>query len=239
MTFTAGQPGSLGRKLAQAAFLTLALGLAAPSLARAEAVTAEKVVLLHDLAQIESDTRLALLLSDTQLSPAGMAFASDALVQDWPAVKDHLMAAGIEDFEPILRPLAEAGDPAALREAGRDVMIALTRARSQLTASEADIAASVLELTREAAALISASGPTPVEQYRDAWALLSVARSEADLLLRAKDPVVAKVAPKIILALDDALLFLPDPAASAPAEVDPALLTGAAETVRTLIGSGT
>lgn len=200
-----------------------------------EATTSDKVALLHGLALIESDVHLGLLFAVEHMADPTGSHLSDPINTTWPEVKDGFLAAGIEDFSGLLQQLADAKDDKAIRAAGSEVLKAVVKARSKLGATDAEFGQSVLEITREAAGLINASGPTEAASYQDAWSLVSVARTEADLLMRVKDPAMAKAAVKIGLALDDVILSMPDPATQGPVQFDPSLVTNAAATIEALL----
>jgi hypothetical protein len=204
----------------------------------AEAEASDKIALLHELALIESNVHLGMLFAHDHLADPTDSHASDPHRAIWPALKDSLLALGVTDFGPLLQQFAETADEKAVATVGAQILAEVAKARSKLAPTEAEISASVLELTREAAAKLNADGPTDLAAYQDAWAILSVARTEADLLLRAKDPVLAKSAVKIVLALDDVILFMPDPAAAGPVSFDKALVDGAADQIDTLLDGG-
>lgn len=205
------------------------------ALVLAEAAASDKVALLHELAVIESDVRLGLLFAWDHLADPTGSHASDPHLETWPKIGPAMLAAGVTDLGPLSQALAEAADEDAVIARAAEVLKAVTLARGQLAASDAEVGQSVLELAREAAGLLNPDGPTPLADYQDAWSLLTVARTEADLLLRADDPALANSAVKIALALDDVLLFLPDPAATGPVTCDKAALDAAISVIDGLL----
>ena len=253
MTFHARRPARFGRMGSVSVLFAVALGSAMgsaafaqgvrltapirPALAviPAEAASADKVALLHGLALIESDVRLALLFARDGAPGGDAAHGTHPIQQTWPAVKDGLIAAGAQDLGPVLEQLAAAKGEQSIRAAGRDALTALFKARAALAATPADIGASVLDLTLGAAEMIDASGTTPADRYQDAWSLLNVARTEADLLMRTGDRALARSAEKIVMALDDVILLMPDPAVGAPVDFDRAVIVQAATRVETLL----
>lgn len=200
-----------------------------------EAVASDKVALLHGLAMIEGNVQLVMLFAHDDMVDATGKHIADLTEVIWPEVKDGLLAAGGEDFSGLLQQLAEAKDGKAMQAVASEMLVAVVKTRSKLGANDAELGQSVLDITREAAELLNASGPTEVGNFQDAWALVNVARTEVDLLMRAKDPVIAKAAVKIMLALDDVILAMPDPAARAPVDFDRAIVTTATTTIETLL----
>lgn len=193
------------------------------------------VVLLHELAVIESDVRLAMMFAVDHISDPTGSHASDPFTKIWPKAGADLIAAGVEDLGPLLQQLAEAADEKTVLALGGEVLKGVVRARSVLKPTYDDMGASVLELTREAMDTLDPSGTTAVADYQDAWSLVNVARTEVDLLMRATDPVKAKAAVKMVLALDDVLLSMPDPAATGPVAFDPAVIAAAIATLEPLV----
>lgn len=203
-----------------------------------EAATPETVRLLHGLAKIESDIRLGMLFAVDHVKDPGGSHLSDPHEEIWPDIRDGLLAAGAADFDALLVQLEEAKDEAAVLAVGSEVLFAIVKARAALHPTDADIGASVLELTREAATEINPTGPTgPTEiaSYQDAWSLLTVARGEVELLLHAQDPILARAAVKMVLALDDVIIFMPDPEAKTPVAFDPAVIADAATKLEALL----
>jgi hypothetical protein len=203
-----------------------------------EVASEETVWLLHGLAKIESDVRLGMLFAHAHVKDPSGSHLSDPHEEIWPEIKDKLIAAGATDFDALLLQLEEARDEKAVLAVGSEVIKAIVKARDAIHPTEADIAASVVELTREVRTEINHSGPTELASYQDAWSMLNVARSEVDLLLHAKDPAIAKAAIKMVLALDEVIIFMPDPEASGPVEFDVTVIDNAVAILEGLVAGG-
>jgi hypothetical protein len=222
--------------IAQAqAFRPAVLGQSTVIKVEGEAASDAKVQLLHGLAKIESDVRLGMLFAHDHVKDPSGSHLSDPHEEIWPQIKDGLLAAGATDFDALLQQLAKAEGEKEVLTLGSEVIKAIVKARDAIHPSEADIAASVVELTREVMTEINRSGPTELASYQDAWSMLNVARSEVDLLLHAKDPAIAKAAVKMVLALDDVIIFMPDPEATGPVEFDASVIDNAVEILEGLV----
>lgn len=84
---------------------------------------------------------------------------------------------------------------------------------------------------------INPTGPTEVQNFRDASALLMVARNEIDLQFRSEEAAIAKAAKEMALAFDDVILSMPDPNAAGPVSFDPAPILAAIGVLEGLAGS--
>lgn len=204
------------------AFRSDAPGLSMLVRIEAPASNPETVRLLVGLGRISADLQLGLLfLGDGLTHPEGSHF-NRPRKEDWPGIKDGLLAAGVPDMEPVLQKLEAGGSKDAVTAACMEAKAALLKARSTLNPSAQDAALAVLELAKAAAGEINASGPTEVLSYQTAWALLMQARSEVDLLARNPDPAMAKLAVAEGMAIDDMIITMPDPNQVAPVTFDPA-----------------
>jgi hypothetical protein len=213
------------------------LGKPGPILAQATAPSEETVRLLTGLAKIQSDLMLGLLfLQDGMVSAEGSHF-SHPRAETYPGLKDGLIAVGIADFEPQLIALEAGGSKETVLAAYAAANGAVMQARSTLRASDRDLLTSIVEQARAIAAEINPAGPTAVESYQDAWAMVMVARSQTDLLLFSADPKVATAAKKMALTLDDVIISLPDPNVSMPVEVEATLILEAVGALEGLAGS--
>lgn len=219
--------------------MVLGLGVALPAMAQAlrfdldgpvsltlveadaEASSPETVRLLVGLGKIKADLQLGLLfLEDGLTNPKGSHFAHP-MEAVWPEIKDGLLAAGAADLEPTLRKLAAGGGKEEVSAAMHEAEGAILKARAVLHPSGADEVLAILGLVRASADDINPSGPTEVQAYQSAWALLMVARGQFDLLARNSDPALAKLAVAESLAIDDVILSMPDPNQMAPVAFDP------------------
>lgn len=208
-----------------------------PILAEATAGNPETVRLLTGLAKIESDLQLGLLfLKDGLVDPEGSHFTHPR-IETLPALRDGLAAAGVADIEPFLVALEAGGDEDAVMSAFTAATGALMKARSILRPSTKDMLLSIVDQARAVAAEINPTGPTELANYQDAWAMLTVARTQIDLLVRNEDPAVAKAARDMALAFDDVILSMPDPNAGGPVTFDPAPILAAIGILEGLAGS--
>lgn len=193
-----------------------------PVLAEGEVRNLDTVPLLTGLAKIESDLQLGLLfLADGLVSAEGSHFARPR-VETLPGIKDALAKAGVADLEPFLIALEGAADAVAVEAAYKDAVGAIVVARSVLQPSAQDRLRSIVAQVRLVAGAINAAGPTELENYQEAWAMLLVARGDIDLLGRDQDPVIANAAQRMGLIVDDIILSMPDPNAAGPVPFDPA-----------------
>lgn len=212
--------------------------LVTPGLILAEAVATnpETVRLLAALGKIESDLTLGMLfLQDGLTNPEGSHFAHPR-AETLPGIKDGLAAAGVADLEPLLVTLESGGDAAAVTQNFQNVIAAIMVARSTLKPSSRDLLLSIVAQTESVVGEINASGPTEVQNYQDAWAMLMVARGQVDLMMGDPDPAVVAEATDMGLAMDDVILSMPDPHVAAPVEFDPAPLTALEATMKELAG---
>lgn len=219
------------------AFRTELLGQ--PTLVRvqAQAANPETVRLLSGLAKIESDLQLGMLfLMDGLTNPEGSHFTHPR-AETWPEIKDALLAAGVADFEALLQKLEAGGEQEAVVDAYTEVIAALMHARTTLNPSDKDAILSIVEQARAVVGEINAEGPTEVNNYQDAWAMLMVARSQVDLLMKNKDPAIAKAAGDMAMAFDDVILSMPDPSVKAPVDFDPSPIISAVGMLEALAGS--
>lgn len=195
-----------------------------PAISLVEAISTnpETVRILAALGKIESDLTLGMLfMQDGLTNPEGSHFAHPR-IETLPAIKDGLSAAGIEDMEPLLVTLEGGGDAATVTENFQNVITAIMLARSTLKPSSRDLLLSIVAQTEAVVGEISTSGPTEVNNYQDAWAMLMVARGQVDLMMGDPDPAVVSEATEMGMDMDNVILSLPDPNVSAPVEYDPA-----------------
>lgn len=215
--------------LSMAASAEVQTGQLAPAaqamLIRVEAqdAEAETLRLLTGIGEIRADLKLGLLLQGEGGAEAGGASIAHAQETVLPGLAEGLAAAGAPDLAPLLKALAEAKG-GAVKDAYHDAEAALMKARSALNPPSAVVLKSVVAMAQSAADRIEASGTTPVGDYQMAWELLMVARGELDLLAHDPDPTVVKLAAEKAMAFDDVILFLPDPAQTAPVPVDRGLI---------------
>ncbi len=198
--------------------------LAGPVLVEGEVSNPEVVPLLTGLAKIESDLQLGMLfLADGLTNPSGSHFTHPR-AETYPMIKDGLAKAGIADFEAQLVALEAGGDSATVTAAYTAAVAAIMGARSTLRPSVQDLVASIADQTRAVVGEINPAGPTEVQNYQDAWAMLLVARNQIDLLSQGQDAPVIQAAKELGLAIDDIIISMPDPAASGPVTFDAAPL---------------
>jgi len=198
--------------------------LSAPGLVEVKVETGDIVGLLSGLAKIESDLQLGMLfLQDGLVNPEGSHFTHPR-AETYPDIKDSLVAAGIADFEPQLIALEAGGDKAVVTAAYTDAVAALMGARSTLQPSARDMLMSIIAQAQAVADEIDPSGVTEPDNFQDAWAMLMVARSQIDLLMRDPDAGIAAAAKDMGLALDDIIISMPDPNVSSPVSFDRAPL---------------
>lgn len=238
------------RKLRHAAVLGLSLLFAQTAVARVylskpmvdplliavEGATTnvETVRLLAGLGQIESDLQLGMLLQSGR--PGGSYFARP-LQETYPSIKDGLVAAGVPDFQNLLEALEAASSSEEVSTAYVGVIVALAKSRSTMNPSTTDRTMAIVEMTRIVVSEINPAGPTEVAHYQNAWSMLSVARSQLDLLQGDPDPAVVKEAARMAMAMDNVILSMPDPATSAPVDFDPAPVTALLVELQALAGS--
>ena len=204
------------------AFRSDALAVPGVTLIEGTAQSAEIVTLLAGLAKIESDLQLGLLfMVDGLTNPEGSHF-THPLAETYPAIKDGLAAAGVADLQPLLAALEAGGDQETVMAAHKAATAGLMEARSILRPTPDVMLQAIVQQTRDALGEINASGPTDVNNYQDAWAMLMVARTNLDLLVRSDNPAVAEAAKALVLGFDDIILTMPDPNVSAPVTFDPA-----------------
>ena len=219
------------------AFRSDGLAVPGPIRVQATAEAVDTVALLAGLAKIESDLQLGLLfVVDGLTNPEGSHF-THPLAETFPAIRDGLAAAGVPDLEPLLSALEAGGDKDAVMAAYKAATAGLMEARSVLRPSPSVMLQAVVAQTRDALGEINAAGPTEVNNYQDAWAMLMVARTNLDLLARTDDAAVAKVAEGLILGFDDIILTMPDPNQSAPVSFDPAPIAALLSQLETAAGS--
>lgn len=220
--------------------LTVALALAGGVLAGsslAQTAITDKVGLLSGLAKMESDLQLGMLfLQDGLTNPEGSHFTHPRK-ETLPQVKDALLAAGVPDLDPLLQKLEAGGEKEAVTAAYGEVLAALITARETLKPESRERVQAIVAQTRDVVGEINTSGPTEVANFQDSWAMLMVARSQVDLLMRDADPAIAKAASDMALVLDDVILSMPDPNQSAPIDVDPAPFQAALDKLEALAGS--
>jgi len=206
------------------ALYTEPLLLAEPVEVEGEVRNLDTVVLLTGMAKIESDLQLGLLfLTDGMVSAEGSHF-SRPRAETLPGIKDALNKAGVADLEPVLKALEAGGDSVAVEAAYKDAVGAIIMARSVLQPTAQDRLRSIVAQVRLVAGKINPAGPTELESYQEAWAMLLVARGEIDLLGRDADPVVANAAQRIGLIVDEIILSMPDPNATGSVAFDPGLI---------------
>lgn len=219
------------------AFRTEALTAPTATLVEGEAANAEIVLLLTGLAAIERDMMLGMLfLQDGLTSTVGSHFTHPRQ-ETWPNIKDGLAAAGIADFEALLVTLEGATDKAAVTEAQKAVTVAVLTTESHLKPSDIDKVQAIVAGLRAAHDRFNAVGPTEVVDYQDGWAALLIERGKVDLLAHSADPVVAKAALDMGMAMDDVILSMPDPAVNAPVDFDPAPVAALLARIEALAGA--
>lgn len=243
MTFTAVRQAGLpvvclsaclvASTMAQAAS-PMRTGHQAPFAYETVAENAETVSLIAGLMGIERDLMLGqLFLQDGLVSAEGSHFTHPRH-DNFPSIKDGLAQAGAPDLEPLLIALETATEGDAVNTAYLAVVDGVAKAKQALTPSDADILGAVIQTAESASGLIDASGTTEVVAYQECWGLLMVARGQLDHLSKSDDPAIKGAAGTMIQSFDDVVLALPDPGASAPVALDPALVQGL---IRTLKGS--
>ena len=206
-------------------------------LAEASATNPETVRLLTALGKVESDLQLGMLfMQDGLTNPEGSHFTHPRN-ETIPGIKDGLAAAGVADIEPLLVTLEGGGDAATVTTNYQAVITALAMARSTLKPTDRDFLLSIIAQAEAVVGEINAAGPTEVNNYQDAWAMLMVARGQVDLLMGNSDPAIAKAATEMGLALDDVILSMPDPNVAAPVEFDPAPINALKEKMEALAGT--
>lgn len=195
-----------------------------PDLVEGEVRNLDTVLLLTGLAKIESDLQLGLLfLTDGMVSAEGSHF-SRPRAETLPAIQDALVKAGVPDLEPLLMALEEAADSIAVESAYKEAVGAIMMARSVLKPTAQDRLRSIVAQVRLVASEINPAGPTELESYQEAWAMLLVARGDIDLLGRDEDPIIANAAKRMATTMDDIILSMPDPNAAGPVAFDPSLI---------------
>jgi hypothetical protein len=117
------------------------------------------------------------------------------------------------------------------------VITALAMARSTLAPTNRDLLLSIVAQAEAVVGEINATGPTEVNNYQDAWAMLMVARGQVDLLMGDSDAAIKSAATEMALALDDVILSMPDPNVAAPVEFDPAPINALKEKMEALAGT--
>jgi hypothetical protein len=188
--------------------------------AEAEASSPETVRVLAGIGEMRAAFALGLLFREAGLTnPKGSHFKT-ARAHIFPKIKYSLVEIGAPDLEPLLLSLEAANDKEAITAAFSAVEGALLRARSKIAPTSTDVIQAVYAMARRAAPRIKASGPTPVADYQDAWAIIMSARGELDLLMRDPDPTIAKLAAEEAMLFDDLIISLPDPNQPAPVAVD-------------------
>ena len=206
-------------------------------LAQAAATDPETVRILAALAKIESDLNLGMLfMQDGLTNPEGSHFAHPR-AETLPGIAAGLAAAGAQDLEPLLLTLEGGGDAATVTANFQAVITGIMLARSSLKPTNRDLLLSIVAQTDAIAAEINVSGPTEVNNYQDAWAMLMVARVQIDQLLGDSDPNVASGAAEMGMAMDDVILSMPDPNVTAPVDFDPAPILAIKSGMETLAGT--
>lgn len=193
--------------------------------AEAAATNPETVRLLAGLVAIRNEMLLGQLFLQGNADSQSPHFVK-AHVEVLPTIRDGLAAAGAPDLEPALAALVAASDSAAVGKAQLDVELAVGKAEAALKPTEQDRVAATVEAVRAATGLIDASGTTDLASYQEAWGLILSAQDFLDELAASKDPVIKSKASAMVAAFDDVILSLPDPMASGPVDVDPALIGG-------------
>ena len=226
---------TLGNVVQAQVFHADTLGSALILKAEGTSAASERLRLLVGLARIEADLELGMLQATD--GTAGSGHFIDALEKTLPGIKEGLAAVDAPDLEGPLKTLAAGGDKDAMRHAHTAASVALAKGRAKLNPTQDDTADAVTEVVKLAVAGLNASGPTEVDSYQDAWAMLIVARKGVDLMLHNDDPALAKAAQDTALAFDDVILTLPDPKQSAPVTVDPAAILSLVTKLEALGGS--
>ena len=216
---------SAGLVLADAAvaqaFRSETLGWHAQTEIKIEASSPETVRLLAGIMEIRATLQLGLLAKQDG-KPA--VHINDARTIVWPEYREGLMAVGMVDLDPLLQKLDAATDKVAITNVLMEVEGALMRGHEALKPTSADMLLALHATAEEVAtATINQSGPTEARDYQTAWARIMAARSELDLLMRDRDPAIAKYASEAAMAFDDVIISLPDPDRGGPVEIDPAL----------------
>jgi hypothetical protein len=201
------------------------------------ASTSETVLLIEGLIEIERDLLLGkLFFVDGTTSTEGSHFALP-LQRAFPRIKEGLAKVGAPDLEPLLTALEGAKGKDGITAAYLDAIAGVKKAKQALNPTAQDIMAAVVEAVAVAEAQLDPSGTTSVAAYQDAWGLIMAARGQLDVLLMGDDAAVKQTATKLALAIDDVILFAPDPSATAPVAFDKALVTKLVGTLKGEIGS--
>lgn len=206
-------------------------------LAEASATNPETVRLLAALGKVESDLQLGMLFMQDGLTNAEGSHFTHPRHETIPGIKDGLAAAGVADIEPLLVTLEGGGDAATVTANYQAVITALAMARSTLAPTNRDLLLSIVAQAEAVVGEINAVGPTEVNNYQDAWAMLMVARGQVDLLMGDSDAAIKSAATEMALALDDVILSMPDPNVAAPVEFDPAPINALKEKMEALAGT--
>lgn len=197
----------------------------------------EIIPLLTGLAKMESDLQLGMLfLQDGLSNPEGSHFTHPR-VETYPNIKDGLIKAGIADFEAQLIALEAGGDRATVTAAYTEALTAIMGARSTLRPSGQDMMMSLVDQVRAIVDEINPAGPTELQNFQDAWAMLMVARNEFDLLTRGHDAATEAAAEEMAMALDNIIIDMPDPNARGAVAYDPAPLLEVLTRLEGLAGS--
>lgn len=201
-----------------------------------EAANADKVKLLVGLTAIQSELQIGILLLQQSGTEAAAPYLARASKEFWPSIKDGILAAGGPDLAPDLAELEKGGDPLSVNKRLAQVSVGLAKARAALAPTTADQVGAIVAQGEVMAASLNPAGPTDVAVYRDVWSLLLTTRTSLDLLMRDPDPAVVDAAGAVALALDDLILSLPDPSATAPVAMDPAQVQAAFKALADVAG---
>ncbi|MBA3909706.1 MAG: hypothetical protein C0524_07415 [Rhodobacter sp.] len=197
----------------------------------------ELILLLSGLAKIESDLQLGMLFLQDGLSNAEGSHFAEPRVETYPNIKEGLVKAGIADFEALLVALEAGGDKATVTAAYTEAITAIMRARSTLRPSAQDMLTSIVDQARAVADEMNPAGPTELQNYQDAWAMLMVARTQVDLLSRSQDAAIIEAAREMVSAFDNIIIEMPDPNAGGAVAFDPAPLLEVITRLERLAGS--
>jgi len=165
-----------------------------------------------------------------------MKHPEDEIYED---LKGHLDEFGAEDFAAELKALAdavEAGKPIEEVEAAlADVLHEIEEAREHSGASEAQEAAAILALMRNAAEEydegIKDGAVAELHEYQDAWGFLQTARALAEHMAGEDDAAEKAFGEKALAAIDETSAGFPSIAPEGAVDGDAGLILAAAAKV--------
>ncbi|WP_284164611.1 hypothetical protein [Frigidibacter sp. SD6-1] len=196
-------------------------------------VTNEQVAnLIAGLMGIERDLLLGqLFLQEGMVSAEGSHFAHPRR-DNFPVIKDGLAAAGAPDLEPALIALENAKTREEVNAAYLAALGEVEKAKQALQPSDQDLLSAVIATTSAGAEMLDPSGSTDIVSYQECWGLLMIARDQLDMLVLSEDAMVKQAAIKMVLAFDDVILGLPDPASNGSVAIDPMPVEALIESMR-------